>query len=108
MSKKPPKGEKKRKKRKKKRKEKERKRIRKTKEKKKRKREKREGERPAAKRERERECTAAREGGGKATRATTNRRDPLSPPSTSVTPGKLPKPVFRMVFISYFKNSFEN
>ena len=108
MSKKPPKGEKKRKKRKRKEKKRKEKRLRKTKEKKKRKREKREGERPAAKRERERECTAAREGGGKATRATTNRRKPPLPPSTPLKPGKLPKPVFRKVFIFKLQNSFEN
>ena len=42
------------------------------------------GEVDGSKGEGERECTAARERRGKAPRATTNRREPLSPPPTSV------------------------
>ena len=35
-------------------------------------------------------------------------RELLGPPPTSVTPCKLPKPVFRKVFIFKLQNSFKN
>ena len=75
------------------------KKLRKNQEKKEKKREKKGGGVHGSKGEGERECTAARERRGKVPRATTNRREPPSPSPTSVTPGKLPKPVFRKVFI---------
>ena len=76
--------------------------------KKKRKREKKGGGNHGSKGRRRRRSTAARKKREKSPRATTNHREPPSPPPTSVTPGKLPKPVFRKVFIFKLQNSFEN